>query len=481
MENKYIKYKNKNIKFRENINQTGGINTIEHQFQLFKLDLPSISSGNKNNIIEMIFRKGFSELEEQYIHHINGQLRTFNKVYIIDVLNIAGSSGVTKRAAERAEKERKMEDKPLEFDPEIINEDKDQFYNNNDDDINNNDDDILKDDVPPHDIKDPPNFLNNIDLYINILLDHIIEHNIFYQKNNKRNLYVLCGKDIKKDNKIITIENLLSARLFSLNEKIKGISGNNYRNEIRDLNGTAYIMSNIQTISADIHEISRNLEGEIIGTRKIYHSADDDFIFWIIAILFISLMNNNLERQSSNINNIKTSDNRFPELLLMTNDKQNLFDKKTIYENNSHSVYYKNMYSELYNKYINRVFLNGIDNHAIRNCIQFMHQYITTDCIRYYGDGCFPQYYESLKNSDERILSVCTTNIINGEIINTMHNRNIQIIDLMNSLNPHHCYPYEKFMTLILYIKKIYYSNIDGTMDHSMNYETINKFLNYQI
>jgi hypothetical protein len=61
MEDKYLKYKNKNIKLGENINQIGGINVIPNNYPVFshlmnnRINLPSINE--QSSLIEMIFRR----------------------------------------------------------------------------------------------------------------------------------------------------------------------------------------------------------------------------------------------------------------------------------------------------------------------------------------------------------------------------------------------------------------------------------------
>ncbi len=335
-------------------------------------------------------------------------------------------------------------------------------------------------------------------------MKNIIMHADNARKNNyERNLYILCGKNLRNTIRGLTEDNLLAA--------------------FTELGLARADFPNIMTLTSNLHKPSAGAPRGI--PYLVENSADDDLLFWICGMLFSQFLTKSAEHiksgdpvtglriENTNINSVPPTIrvipanisgphkstfylNDGPSLFLITNDTQKMYDAKPGGA--------KNLWSEFLdinrvgnivgNLTITRVFLNGVDNNYIRNCCENVLTFIMhhNNIPGNYYENFNPQKYQRDKMGF-KITQKCSNdqlytpaNIIN----NTIDNIN-DLVTQINSYNPANnnqptfgtgrdCGNYEKFMTLIMFLKHTYYATPwvnENQPFHSMSEGTIDNLV----
>jgi hypothetical protein len=165
-------------------------------------------------------------------------------------------------------------------------------------------------------------------------MDYIIKH---FEKSNYKNFYIICNKFNHRINL-----NFIFDQIFSNNYNL-------YEYEYYSL-----FKNNIVIIDCDGHSKSH-----------------DDYLQWTISLLVSQFITQNNEKsimKNKSVNNI-TYPHESPSLMIITNDKQKLYD---VTENGI-----KNLYTELKDKPIYNLRINGQDNYYVKNCLNQLQETFT--------------------------------------------------------------------------------------------------------
>lgn len=299
-------------------------------------------------------------------------------------------------------------------------------------------------------------------------INKLMSHYVNSKKLKLNNLYILCTKPFfdQVNNEYTYTENIIKHMTSFIND-------NNITNDITD---------NFVIISA---EATR-------GDALINSTSADDFIFWTIAILISCFTNKTTEMDSigfeknpiSNlfgnvenlnkseyikegekyiprkkiINNVPVGLNYGPSLYLVTNDKQKMFDC------NFDNGICKNLLTELVKiTNINIYIHNYSDTIAykseyITHCMNLLHQ----SMIQEYDHNVFDIH--DVNGTDNYNYLLYSSGQKHEDVKNISELKFIYTSNLFSTL-------FRKFMGLLYYVQKIYYSN-----SFSMNIFIINKF-----
>ena len=322
-------------------------------------------------LINYMFRTAFqtTALSQDEQESLQYTLNSLNKIYIIDIANIAAKEKEHRASGIRTAQEF--------VDSEFM------------------DSEFMDTDMsPPTPFGPLPDYVGNERAFTINLLDKIIMHNISEQSKQRKNLYLLCAR--RRDHELGEIENLLIQRLKNM-----------YRSDDMKVRHTINIgdkeidMSNIVTCST--------LVCKTPGCRPYNVACDDDFLFWTLAIIISSFLTRDAEDRD--LNNmyekerieVKSEPNSIPELwrtryienppslILVTNDKQKIFDDPRHPPQPTHPqqydhTYIKNLYSELEkifnnNKEFYKLLINGVNDEYIRTCINSLGRHLIRECV----------------------------------------------------------------------------------------------------
>jgi hypothetical protein len=261
----------------------------------------------------------------------------------------------------------------------------------------------------------------------------IVNHCEYSLDNGYTNLYIICGKNFASHASTPAgpIEPKMRAYINSL------VSTNAKKNNITEL---------ITTVAVK----SKNVLG-LDSTR-----ADDDLMFWSFACAFSDLLD--LSTENIDINNAGTfnSSNR---LVLMTNDKQKLYDEKILTNNYKKTKILKNLYLDMTSiDDIFEVIMNGTSNPYMLEMIQFIRYYIIEPPSNPDNDASnLNKSKYSLDVYGTKLSKDCTNNELNGTKLDPTQPNRINDIKTIVNASPNCVNNFERFLSLIKYLQYIYF------------------------
>jgi hypothetical protein len=186
----------------------------------------------------------------------------------------------------------------------------------------------------------------------------------------------------------------------------------------------------------------------------------DDFIFWTIAIAFSAFT----QDVNFNVNNVASKKNDLlPNLMLITNDKQKLYDI-------TKSGNIKNLHSELKREKIEEIFINGESNKFLFNIFYLIQSYIIN------AENNIDVYSKERNGSGLDNARYCINN--NPYDFNTSINNFCTSLyaDNDGTLHDRNCNNFEKYMSVVKYVQ---FNSFKDKL--SLNGDKILKFLDGQI